>query len=324
MKKLILLFALFIGITSVHAQTKEENEQTKSELQAQKAEKQAVADAAQAEADALQAQIDALPGWRKGGNILLTFNQSAFNNEWTGGGIGNITANLLINYDFNLLKGDYIWDNKFIVDYGVIKNKGDEAFTKSNDRIEFNSIGGKKASGNWFYSAYFNARTQLDKGADGETHFFSPAYFQAGPGMFWRKSDNLNVMISPAAAKLIVVHGEYTDPANYGLTADEFNEIGYFGVEANETTRFELGAALRGYYKLNIVKGIAMENILALYTNYLEDPQNVDVDYTMNLSMTVNKYISANLVFQAIYDDNANSNGFQIREAFGVGFNYGF
>ncbi|MBA5764749.1 DUF3078 domain-containing protein, partial [Vibrio sp. 404] len=105
----------------------------------------AIANAAQAEANALQAQIDNLPGWRRGGNILITFNQSAFNNEWTGGGIGNIAGNVLINYNFNLKRGDYIWDNKFMVDYGVNKNKGDEAFTKSNDKIEFNSIGGKKA-----------------------------------------------------------------------------------------------------------------------------------------------------------------------------------
>jgi len=324
MKKIFLLVALFIGVASVNAQT-DENNLTKEELAAKKAEKQAIADAAQAEANALQAQIDALPGWRTGGNILVTFNQSAFNNEWTGGGIGNTAANLLINYDANLIKGDYIWDNKLIVDYGVLKNKGDENFTKSNDRIELNSLAGKKASANWFYSAYFNAKTQLDRGADGNTHFFSPAYFQAGPGMFWKKSDNLNVMISPAAAKLIIVHDEYTDATALGLTDAEFNDAGgYFGVEAGDSTRFELGAALRGYYKLNLLKNIAMENILALYTNYLEDPQNVDIDYTMNLGMSINKYISANFVFQAIYDDNANSNGFQIREAFGLGFNYGF
>lgn len=324
MKKLILLLTLFIGVASVNAQT-DEPTQTKEALETQKAEKQAAADASQAEADALQAQIDALPGWRKGGTVLLTLNQSTFNNEWTGGGIGNLAANLLINYDFNLLKGDYIWDNKFLLDYGVNKNKDDETFIKSNDRVEFNTIVGKKASGNWFYSAYLNAKTQLDKGADGGTHFFSPAYFQIGPGMYWRKSDNLNVMISPAAAKLIVVHSEYTDVAGGTLFEDAFNDAGgYFGVEANESTRFEFGASLRGYYKLDIVKGITMENILALYSDYLEDPQNVDIDYTMNLSMVVNKYISANLVFQAIYDDNANSNGFQIREAFGVGVSFGF
>ena len=66
-----------------------------------------------------------------------------------------------------------------------------------------------------------------------------------------------------------------------------------------------------------------MENMLNLYSNYLEDPKNVDIDYTMNLKMKINEYLSTNLVFQAIYDDNA-VQGFQVREVFGLGLNYGF
>lgn len=268
-------------------------------------------------------------GWKRGGNVLITFNQSAFNNEWTGGGIGNMAANILVNYDFNLTKGDLIWDNKFIADYGVNKNDGADDFTKNNDRLEINSLAGKKMTGNWYYSFYFNMKTQMDASnysissdngtplitADDFTyrgtssHFLSPAYFQAGPGLLWKKSDNLHVNISPAASKLILVHKEFA---------------GSFGTEAGDTTRFELGAAVRGYYKTDLMKNISVENILALYSNYLEDAQNVDVDYTMNLSMQVNKYISANLVFQAIYDDNVQRNGFQIRETFGLGFNYAF
>jgi hypothetical protein len=262
---------------------------------------------------------DSIPdGWKRGGNVLLTFSQSAFNNEWTGGGIGNLAANVLVNYDFNKKKGDWIWDNKVIVDYGVNKDDNEELFKKNNDRLEFNSNLGKKAKGYWYYSMYFNFKSQLDAGSsfddDGEeiaknSHFFSPAYFQAGPGMLWKKSDNLNVNISPAAAKLIVVDDEFA---------------GSFGTEAGETTRFELGASVRAYAKFDIMKNVSMENILLLYSNYLDDPQNVDVDYTMNLAMQVNKYISASLIFQAIYDDNANPMGFQIREAFGLGLNYGF
>jgi len=257
-------------------------------------------------------------GWKRGGNVLITFNQSAFNNEWTGGGIGNIAANILVNYDFNLTKGDLIWDNKLIADYGVNKNKGQEDFTKNNDRLEFNSLAGKKMKGNWFYSVYFNMKTQMDKGfvydSDGvalgaNSHFFSPVYFQAGPGLLWKKSDNLHVNISPAAGKLILVHKEFA---------------GAYGTESGDTERFELGAAVRGYYKVELMKNISVENILALYSNYLEDPQNVDIDYTMNLAMQVNKYISANLTFQALYDDNVQRNGFQIRETFGLGFNYAF
>ncbi len=249
-------------------------------------------------------------GWTKGGNVAITFNQSAFNNEWTGGGIANILANALVNYDFNLKKGDLIWDNKIIFDYGALKNDGDAKFTKSNDRLEFNSLVGKKAKGLWYYSFYFNMKTQMDSGYDKETgvktsHFFSPAYFQAGPGMQWKKSDNLHVNISPAAAKYIIVHDEFA---------------GAYGTDPGKTTAFELGASLRGYYKVDLMKNISMENLLALYSNYLDKPQNVDVDYTMNLVMQVNKHISTNLVFQAIYDDNTNPMGFQIREAFGIGF----
>ena len=106
------------------------------------------------------------------------------------------------------------------------------------------------------------------------------------------------------------------------IVSDKF--AGTFGTDPGETTRFEFGAAVRGYAKFNLMKNITMENILNLYTNYLEDPQNVDVDYTLNVTMQINKYVSANVAFQAIYDDNAQPNGFQIREAFGLGFNYGF
>ena len=54
-----------------------------------------------------------------------------------------------------------------------------------------------------------------------------------------------------------------------------------------------------------------------LYSNYLEDPQNVDLDYTMNLVMSVNDFISANLSYQTIYDDNA-FRGLQTRQVFGI------
>tara|TARA_B110001450_G_scaffold246136_1_gene259928 strand:- start:233 stop:1195 length:963 start_codon:yes stop_codon:yes gene_type:complete len=282
---------------------------------------------------------DSIPdGWTKGGSVLLTFSQSSFNNEWTGGGTGNLSANVLINYDFNKKKNDWIWDNKLIVDYGVNKDRDEDEFSKNNDRLEFNSNVGKKAKGNWYYTVYFNFKTQLDSGVSfndfGEertesknSHFFSPAYFQAGPGMLWKKSDNFNVNISPLAAKLIVVDSKFTDPDSDERIEEEVDgvkTINAFGVEEGKTTRFELGASVRGYAKFDIMKNVSMENILLLYSNYLEDPQNVDIDYTMNLALQVNKYISASFIFQTIYDDNANRLGFQVREAFGLGVNVGF
>ncbi|VXB38122.1 conserved exported hypothetical protein [Flavobacterium sp. 9AF] len=262
-------------------------------------------------------------GWKKAGNFLFLFNQSAFNNEWLGGGTSNIAGNAGLNYDFNYKTPELIWDNKFIAAYGLTKLKGQET-TKSDDRLEFTSLLGKKAKGYWFYSGFLNFKTQMDAGfvkvTDPVTsneilvknsHFFSPAYLQAGPGMLWKKSDNLKVNIAPATSRVIFVHKHFTELGSA------------FGVEQGKSSRFEFGAALNAYYKFNVMENVSMENILNLYSNYLDNPQNVDIDYQMNLVMKINKYISTNIAFQAIYDDNA-IGAFQIREVFGLGFNYGF
>ncbi len=253
-------------------------------------------------------------GWTKTGNISFLLNQSSFDN-WVAGGQSNISGTLGINYDFNYLGDGYTWDNKIIAAFGLTKIKGQDT-QKSDDRFEFNTIYGKHASGNWYYSGFLNFKTQfaddLDGDTEGPTKLFSPAYLQVGPGMLWKKSDNLKVNFAPATARFIFVDKDLTLP-----------DDAYFGVEEGKSTRFEFGASISGYYKFNIMENVSMENILNLYTNYLEDPQNVDLDYTMNLVMTINKYLSANLAFQTIYDDNA-FRGFQTREVFGLGVNYGF
>ena len=103
-----------------------------------------------------------------------------------------------------------------------------------------------------------------------------------------------------------------------------FTEFGpSFGVEQGDTSRFEFGAAVNAYYKFNLMENVSWENILNLYSNYLDKPQNVDVDYQANIVMKINKYMSANIAFQAIYDDNA-IKAVQVRQVFGLGVNYGF
>lgn len=146
------------------------------------------------------------------------------------------------------------------------------------------------------------------------SQLFSPAYLQLGPGMLWKKSDNLKVNFAPATSRLIIVDRQFTE---FGTS---------FGVEKGKTLRYEFGASISGYYKLNLIENVSMENILNLYSNYLDKPENIDVDYQMNLVMKVNKFMSANLSFQAIYDDNANpiKSEIQIREVFGLGVNYSF
>ena len=298
MKKLIFLFAILFASINAKAQVNEKELLEKSSKAAEKA-----------------IDTSAL-GWKRVGNLTFLFNQSAFNKEWLGGGTSSIAGNLGLNYDFNYNSRNSVWDNKIIVTYGLTK-LGDGPTLKSDDRLEFTSLYGKKAGqGYWYYSGFLNFKTQLDSGFDPKTgtkisHFFSPAYLQIGPGMLWKRSDNLKVNIAPATSRLIFVNKQFTE---FGTA---------FGVEKGKTSRFEFGAALNVYYKLTVMENITIENILNLYSNYLDKPSNIDVDYQMNLVMKINKYMSANLSLQAIYDDNAITK-VQVREVFGFGVNYGF
>ena len=267
---------------------------------------------------------DTIKAWKAKGTATLLFNQSTFDN-WLAGGENNISGNIGINYDLNYNKDGWNWDNKLIASYGLVKTRTSSFAKKTDDRLEINSLVGRilKSDSKWYYSAFVNFKTQFTKGynytevdgvetRDQYTSFLSPGYLLVGPGMLWKKDDNLKFNLSPATSKFTFVDKSFTGP----------NEE-YFGVKEGESMRYELGFNASAYYKFGVVANVSFENILNLYSNYLEDPQNVDIDYQLNIVMKINRFLSTNIAFQTIYDDNA-FQGFQIRQVFGVGVNYGF
>lgn len=269
-------------------------------------------------------------GWNSEGKFQLLFNQSAFNKEWTGGGTSSVAGNLMLDYQLNYRSGEFSWDSKVLANYGLTKLKGDEFTRKTSDRLEVNSIAGKQwENSNWYYSFFTNFLTQFSKGyvysedpqtgneiRTERTHFLSPAYLQFGPGLMWKRSDKLRINFAPATSRFIFVDQTFT-------TGPGYKDGNYFGVDEGKSSRYELGASFIGYAKFDIVTNVSMENNLSLYSNYLDRPGNIDIDYLMNLEMEINKFLSANLIFQAIYDDNTVA-AFQIREVFGAGLNYNF
>ncbi|GGB76980.1 protein of unknown function precursor [Flavobacterium suaedae] len=278
---------------------------------------------ANAQDNEAKADNDTIGPWKKKGNASFLFNQSTFDN-WLAGGENNISGSAGLNYDINYAKGDWTWDNKFIASYGIVKTRTSSFAKKTDDRLEINSVVGKKATERWSYSAFLNFKTQFTKGYNYDkdengaevreeyTNFLSPGYILVGPGMLYKKDENLKFNLSPATSKITLVDKSFTLP-------DE----AYFGVKEGESMRYELGFNASAYYKLDVIANVSFENILNLYSNYLEDPQNVDIDYQLNIVMKINRYLTTNLSFQTIYDDNAYQ-GFQIRQVFGVAANYGF
>lgn len=326
MKKIITLI-LFFSITIISAQTKEE-------LKAQQATLKDSIAPLQAQVDALQKEIDKVPeGWNTRGKITFLINQSAFSN-WQAGGDNSFAGNVDANYDFNYKKGDWSLTNKFLASYGLTKNE-DDGLRKTDDRLELNSILGRKMKGDWNFSFFMNFKTQFTDGYDytddfvGDNEnfptggFFKPAYWSFGPGFLRKKSDNLYLNFAPLTSKFTFLFGEIYTFNDDTLLFESSNDVETYGVDPGDRLLYEFGFNLRGYYKFDLFKNISMENLISFYSNYLDKPQNIDIDYTMNLVMKINDVFSTNLSFQTIYDDNAYS-GFQVREVFGLGLNVNF
>ncbi|MBG7610904.1 DUF3078 domain-containing protein [Polaribacter sp. BAL334] len=260
-----------------------------------------------------QSKKDSVPKWKMHGRFAFIFNQSSFSN-WASGGENTVAGNINVNYDLNYKKDNLNWDTRIITSYGLshISNKG---YRKTDDRFELNTLIGLKTGKYWFLSFIGNFRTQYTKGFDYKkepkllvSEFLSPAYLTYGPGMLWKKSNDLHFNIAPATAR-------------YTFVSDFFS--GKFGVEEGKNTAFSLGFNFSMYYKFWIMENVEMENILTLYTDYLANIGNIDVDYQTNIRFVVNKHIKMHMTFHTIMDDDASSR-VQFRQLFGLGVNYSF
>lgn len=277
----------------------------------------------------LHAQQDTV--WRRGGLVSLNFSQVSLTN-WSAGGQNSIAGNAIVNYFANYKKGKNVWDNNLDLGYGLIMQgkKGD--ILKSDDKIDLSSKYGREAANHWYYSALFNFRSQFAPGYSypndsiAISKFFAPAYVILALGMDYKPNDNFSLFLSPATVRFIFVNDKL------------LSDAGAFGVDQGKTLRTEVGAYLKATYKKDLSANVNLQTSLDVFSNYLDKPQNIDVNWQVLLSLKVSKYISASLSTQLLYDDNTKlvfyqsdgatldhvGPGVQFKEVIGVGFAYRF
>lgn len=285
---------------------------------------------------------DTLPlGWNTGAVIALNLAQTSLTN-WAAGGQNSFAANGLFSGFANLMTEKGRWDNSLDMGYGLLKQGKNGDFRKTDDKIDLLSKYGRHAFNDFYYAALVNFKTQLSRGYNfvDETNnkkisdFLSPAYLLLSLGLDYKPGPHFSAFFAPLTAKFTIV----TDP---DLSAE-----GAFGVDPGETLRTEIGGYVRAIYTKNDFSGEFFRNVtfttkLDLFSNYTENPQNIDVNWTTLLTLKVNKFISANFSSDLIYDDNikvpfdVNDDGvtdadegvrskIQFKEILGVGLSYTF
>ena len=264
--------------------------------------------------------------WTTSGQATLNFSQVSLSN-WVSGGNSSVSG--IGNFDFNALyqKGRLQWDNTLKTGYGLMK-EGEKQVVKNEDKLEINSkLGIETNIEKLLYSSFINFQTQFAPGykypntTDKISDFLAPAYLTLAAGLDYQPSESFSLFFTPLSAKFTFV------------TDESLSNAGAFGVEPGEQVRAELGATAKTEYKATVLPNVDLSTSLSLFSNYFNNPQNIDVDWDVTLNMKINDYLSANFSTNLIYDhdvlipiDDQGNTGrrIQLKQVLGVGFSYKF
>ena len=258
---------------------------------------------------AAQAQVrDSTKNWIKGGDAGLNFSQSSFTN-WAAGGENALSLTLYSNVFSNYKKGENSWDNSLSLAYGMLQS-GHTAVRKNEDKVDFTSKYGRYAfAKRWYYSALLNAKTQFAPGynfPDDSTiisRFAAPAYVLLALGLDYKTNDGVfTLFVSPATLKTTIVNDQQLSNAGaYGVEPATYGTDSVM-IKGGQKFRFELGGYLRAQFKKDIAKNVTLASKLELFSNYLDRPQNIDVNWEVLINMKINKFLTCNVATQMIYD----------------------
>nr|WP_139241974.1 DUF3078 domain-containing protein [Aquimarina spongiae] len=229
-KKLILVTAVFFGISSLSAQTAEE-------LKAEQAKKKDSIAAIQGRVNAIQAQLDAMPGWRIGAFGTIGGSISQFNNWFAQGIPNNSSGNIgiTINPYANLIQEKYFWRNSANINLSWVKldNEDDptdsDEFREAVDVFTVTSLFGYKLTETLAVSTLGEYRTTL------LNNFNNPGYLDLGVGATWTPIKDLVVVVHPLNYNFVFSDGatQYESSLGAKVVADYTRKIGAINFKTN-------------------------------------------------------------------------------------------
>ena len=234
--------------------------------------------------------------WKYRTEASFILNQASLSN-WVRGGESSISTVLDItgyaDYNNKVLK---LSSNNFArLKFGYIAS-GQEGIRKNLDLLETNSKLNHKAFGKFDFSAILLFKTQVARGFDYSTEpsnlvskFMNPAILTIGLGLDYQPNKTTSLNFSPLSYKGTFV----TDTAHIDQTI--------YGIPKNRKSLNEPGVSFMITNEFKPIKTVTIINRLQLFTNYIHNPQNVDVDWEMigvaNLNWFTDVMFNAHLIF---------------------------
>ena len=249
--------------------------------------------------------------WKELNRVGLDLSEVTFVN-WNAGGANSVSGLLSVDIKRIYERKNIRWNNEFIGRYGINDQKGQEV-RKTDDQLEINSTFGyrKDTLSNWYSSAKMNFSTQFSNGynypdrSNKISTIMAPAYLFIGAGSEYNNEDlHLNVYASPLTMRsTFVLDQELANSGAFGVEPAVYDEDGNL-IREGDNVRTELGILLTNEYRTQLFENIGLSNKLSLYTDYINNFGNIDVNWELNFNFKVNQYVLAKLGSHLKYDDD--------------------
>lgn len=264
-------------------------------------------------ADSVAVTDTVVSPWKLRSTFGLNGTQSSFVN-WSAGGRNNISLLGYIEAGAHYVKDSWKWDSDLGLALGGLKyiDKGNtDGLQKTDDKIDVASNVGYRLKEHWYFSFLGGFRSQF---MDGYSYpndsvrvskFMAPGYLNLSLGIDYSPNDNFTVFLSPISSKMTFVQDRtLADAGAYGVDAATYDPVTLELLDPGKKFRFELGAYFKVKYNATLAKNIEMKSKLELFSNYLEHPENIDVNAEVIFNFKVNSWFSASVNWNLIYDDD--------------------
>lgn len=236
--------------------------------------------------------------WKHGFSTTFSLNQNYLAN-WAKGGESSFSGMFDMNASsiYTNKASKEQWTNNGRLRYGAIRSK-EKGFRTSADILEINSQFNKGFTKKLDFSSVFYFKTQAAKGYNYPndsvvvSKFLNPGTFTIGAGVEFKPRKSTQINFSVLSYKNTFV-----------LDTARINQSAH-GIDNKLRSKQEMGAQLMLRNNMTILDGLKINTALRMFTNYLNKPENVDVDLEMSFEKQINWYSTVRLNLHIIYDDD--------------------
>lgn len=240
--------------------------------------------------------------WKSEGVVNVQFSQVHLKN-WAAGGQSNLSLMTKFDQNWNLDRERIGWDTELHMAFGMLHRPEDNVFIKTDDRFEWSSKWGYRATETAFMTIMAQFRSQFAPGysmLDGipdrdnlRSKWMAPGYGVFAAGIDYKNSKGgFTLFFAP-----------FTYKGTWVLD-DSLSQAGAFGVEPGERFRYELGGYIKLGWVTPVVENVTYSLRLDLFSNFVANPENVDLFTDHVLSLKINSYLTATISATFIYDDD--------------------